>query len=89
MHHRGSLNGVGTLRRWEMGGSIGGAQARRSAMQMCDKGDADVKFEAVYLFPNISPCSYSDRRAARPSLRDGTIGRCRESQRSKPRLEAI
>jgi hypothetical protein len=27
--------------------------------------DADVKLEAAYLFPNISPCSYRDRRPAR------------------------
>jgi hypothetical protein len=50
--------GWGTLRRWAMGGIMGSSSATKS--------DADVKLEAVYLFPNISPCSYRDPRPARP-----------------------
>jgi hypothetical protein len=60
----------------------------KSGSTSATQSDADVKLEAAYLFPNICPCSYRDRRLARPSLREGTIGRCRESQRSKPRPEA-
>jgi hypothetical protein len=41
--------GCDTLRRWAMGGSMRSTSATKS--------DADVKLEAVYLFPNISPCS--------------------------------
>ena len=44
--------------------TVPGAGSLRSAK--ATKSDAGVKFEAVYLFPNISPCSYRDRRPARP-----------------------
>jgi hypothetical protein len=45
---------------WELEGS---AMGREQWERKCD---ADVRLEAVYLLPNISPCSYRDRRPARP-----------------------
>jgi hypothetical protein len=48
MNCRGSLNRMGHSP--EVGGSMRSTSATKS--------DADVKLDAIYLFPNISPCSY-------------------------------
>jgi hypothetical protein len=44
----------------------GGAMGREPKERKAVKERCRYEARSAYLFPNISPCSYRDRRAARP-----------------------
>ncbi len=61
-----SIYGYGNGDNAEEGGSKGSAMSREYGEYKLDKERCRCEARSAYLFPNISPCSYTDRRPARP-----------------------